>query len=730
LGQENQPPALGIGRILDGRYHIGRVLGHGGFGITYLAWDDNLHLRLAIKEYLPRDCASRAPDGISLAIYSGQAGDQFAYGLDRFLEEARTLAHFDQHPGIVTVKNFFRAHGTGYCVMDYVAGITLRRYLEQQPGGRISFDDALKLLTPVLDALRAVHKEGLLHRDLAPDNIYLTEDGRIKLLDFGAARFAASEHSKSLSIILKPGYAPEEQYRSKGNQGPWTDVYGLAATFYRAITGQVPAESLDRLDNDDLVPPSRLGIAITPGQEATLLQALAVKAGQRFQGIAELQEAWRSSARHSLQPQVDQAEPAKAPVVVTQPTTSLRKGHTGLILVSAGGLALLAVVVFGLWQPGNPPTAPTAWVPTPQPPIATTSPQPIPTAPISTAQPPRPSIPEKKAETVAEGERAFDQGDYERARAILTPLAEAGNAKAQFISGKMFAEGRGIAKDETKGANWFRKAAEQGHAGGQVALGVMYATGQGVAQDAAEAVRWYRQAAEQGDARGQFNLGVRYATGQGVTQDEAEAVRWYRLAAKQGHADGQFNLGVMYDNGQGITQDAAEAVRWYRQAAEQGHADGQVNLGVMYDNGQGVGQNAAEAVSWFRKAADQGNARGQVNLGVMSATGQGVTQDAAEAVHWYRKAAEQGHVGGQFNLGVMYATGQGVTQDEAEAMRWYRQAAEQGHADGQYNLGLAYANGQGVAKSPAEAMHWFRKAAEQGHPDAQAALKALDTQRQ
>jgi hypothetical protein len=180
--------------------------------------------------------------------------------------------------------------------MDYVDGITLRHYLDQQPGGRISVADALKLLMPVMDALRAVHKAGLLHRDLAPDNIYLTEDGRIKLLDFGAARFAASEHSKSLSIILKPGYAPEEQYRARGKQGPWTDVYGLAATCYRAITGAVPPEALDRLDNDDLVPPSRLGIAITPGQEATLLQALAVKAGQRFQSMAELQQAWRAGA--------------------------------------------------------------------------------------------------------------------------------------------------------------------------------------------------------------------------------------------------------------------------------------------------------------------------------------------------------------------------------------------------------------------------------------------------
>jgi serine/threonine protein kinase len=362
-GHDNLPPALALGQLLDGRYRIGRVLGHGGFGITYLAWDDNLHLRLAIKEYLPRDCASRAPDGISLAVYPGPAGEQFAYGLDRFLEEARTLAHFDQHPGIVTVKNFFRAHGTGYCVMDYVEGITLRQYLDQQPGGRISIDAALKLLMPVADALRAVHKEGLLHRDIAPDNIYLTQDGRIKLLDFGAARFAAGEHSRSLSVILKPGYSPEEQYRAKGKQGPWTDVYGLAATLYRALTGQIPPESLDRLDNDDLVPPSRLGIAIAPGQEATLLQALAVKAGQRFQSMAELQKAWRTGGGGAAPQSAGSPSGPFPPEKDVAPTAKPKRLVVIPLLLTLGILgflsAMVALVPFP-WSGTNPPTLPQA----------------------------------------------------------------------------------------------------------------------------------------------------------------------------------------------------------------------------------------------------------------------------------------------------------------------------------------------------------------------------------
>ena len=366
-GQDNPPPALPLGRVLDGRYRIGRVLGHGGFGITYLAWDDNLHLRLAIKEYFPRDSAGRGPDGISLAVYSGPAGEQFAYGLDRFLEEARTLAHFDQHPGIVTVKNFFRANGTGYCVMDYVEGVTLRQYLEQQPGGRIGVADALKLLMPVMDALRAVHKAGLLHRDLAPDNIYLTADGRIKLLDFGAARYAASEHSKSLSIILKPGYAPEEQYRSKGKQGPWTDVYGLAATFYRAITGSVPPEALDRTEEDELLPPSKLGIAIQPHQEAVLLKALAIKAPLRYQSIHEFQQAWRTAALPVSAPSAAAGMAESTPPPVTPgPAPALGPANTeksALSLVFAGVLVLLAVVGAIVWSENHEPASGSAGEP-------------------------------------------------------------------------------------------------------------------------------------------------------------------------------------------------------------------------------------------------------------------------------------------------------------------------------------------------------------------------------
>ena len=440
--QDNPPPALALGRVLDGRYRIGRVLGHGGFGITYLAWDDNLQLRLAIKEYLPRDCATRAPDGTSLAIYSGPAGEQFAYGLDRFLEEARALAHFDQHPGIVTVKNFFRAHGTGYCVMDYVDGITLRDYLEQQPGGRISFDAALKLLMPVMDALRAVHKEGLLHRDIAPDNIYLTQDGRIKLLDFGAARFAAGEHSKSLSIILKPGYAPEEQYRSKGKQGPWTDIYGLAATFYRAITGSAPPEALDRTEEDELLPPSQQGIAIQPHQEAVLLKALAIKAPLRYQSISEFQQAWRTAAKPLSGPLADAGVTESSAVPMTQASGSAKKAKSILILALAGVVSLLSVAGAFLWsekfeppppmvvdhQPKPAQTDSVLDVPNVTPPAPEITLVPVateaPTSPITNAAPALPAAPLAQAALDSATSHPTEQNSIATAEDTVPPVPE------------------------------------------------------------------------------------------------------------------------------------------------------------------------------------------------------------------------------------------------------------------------------------------------------------------
>ena len=312
-GQEQESALyLPPGSILHGKYLIGRVLGIGGFGITYLAFDLVLNIKLCIKEFLPKELATRAPGQSEISIYTGENQNHFQYGLEKFLEEAQALAKFVDHPGIVSVRDYFKGNNTAYLVMLYVAGMTFRDYLKKN-NDKIDYQTALNILMPVMDALREVHKTGLLHRDIAPDNIYITQDGQVRLLDFGAARYSMGKHSKSLSVILKPGYAPEEQYRSKGKQGAWTDLYAVAATFYRAITGIRPIESNDRKEEDTLVPPSRAGVSLPPHAEAALLKAMSIRAADRFQCMKEFQQALLE------EPTIDPPTPT-LPGPTTEPT--------------------------------------------------------------------------------------------------------------------------------------------------------------------------------------------------------------------------------------------------------------------------------------------------------------------------------------------------------------------------------------------------------------------------
>jgi serine/threonine protein kinase len=301
-GYDEQAPrpakTLAPRTLLHGQFLVGRVLGKpGGFGITYLGWDLGLHRRVAIKEYFPRDIAGRETDRTTVTPDSTEDAEGFRYGLEQFQTEARTLARLD-HPNIVRIHQVLAAHGTAYLVMEYYPGLPLGEYLDRQPGSRLPEAQALALMQQILDGLRAVHAEGLLHRDIKPQNIYLAAirggNARPVLIDFGAARQVAGERSRSLSVLLTPGYAPLEQYSRRGKQGPWTDVYAVAAVLYRMLTGLTPPAAHDRNEGEPLPPAVRFGISAPVS--AALERALAMAAGERTQSVAALQQALAGTA--------------------------------------------------------------------------------------------------------------------------------------------------------------------------------------------------------------------------------------------------------------------------------------------------------------------------------------------------------------------------------------------------------------------------------------------------
>ncbi len=282
------PHHLPPGTILNGKYMLGKVLGEGGFGITYLGWDINLQLKVAIKEYYPNGLVTRGTTSdCKVTILTGKRSEIFQKGLNKFVDEARRLAKFWGLPGIVAVKDYFEANRTAYIVMEFAEGRTLKQLLASNEG-LMDVDTVLTMMRPVMDALEMVHQSGMIHRDISPDNLMVDRKGKVKLLDFGAARSFMENDGKSLSVMLKPGYAPLEQYSSNGEQGPWTDVYGLCATIYRAITGFVPLEVMERMVKDELKKPSDYGVRIHPAQEAAIMKGLTILKKDRIQSVSEL----------------------------------------------------------------------------------------------------------------------------------------------------------------------------------------------------------------------------------------------------------------------------------------------------------------------------------------------------------------------------------------------------------------------------------------------------------
>ena len=281
---------IDAGTVLIDRYLIGNALGFGGFGVTYIGYDQKLKRKVAIKEYLPSEFATRALHQPDVMINNNEKKmQQFTAGMKKFLEEAKKLAKLSSLDGIVHIYDSFEANHTAYIVMEYLEGETLASYMKREK--KLTEEAAMDIIVPVLQTLEEVHHSGIIHRDIAPDNIFLAkgQDGKthVKLIDFGASRYASTSHSKSLTVLIKPGYSPAEQYQSNGEQGPFTDVYAVGAVLYHLVTGVRPEDAFERRTQiqsggkDPLKDPSCYNDELSENFENALMNALSVRVEDR-----------------------------------------------------------------------------------------------------------------------------------------------------------------------------------------------------------------------------------------------------------------------------------------------------------------------------------------------------------------------------------------------------------------------------------------------------------------
>lgn len=332
------------GVILKERYKIEEVIGAGGFGITYRAWDPLLQSYVAIKEYYPSGIATRSADSSKVCVPVGQEQREYHRGKIRFLKEAQYVARFQSEPNIVSIYDYLEENDTAYMVMEYLHGCTLKQYIREH-GGRLDTDHILHICLSVLDALAVVHKAGMIHRDISPENIFICEDLTVKLIDFGAAKQVYLDGEQTMSVVLKPGYAPPEQYAKKDKQGPWTDIYALGATLYFAATGEKPEESFGRVLEDTIKPVCEVNPEIPRAMSQVIMRAMSVKIEDRYQTVEAMREALLAGEGQNAQ-----MEPYVIPASrISKRDLPKKRGF----LIGVAFCIVIMLVVTGIWMAGR-----------------------------------------------------------------------------------------------------------------------------------------------------------------------------------------------------------------------------------------------------------------------------------------------------------------------------------------------------------------------------------------
>ena len=287
-----QPHCLTPGTILGKHFIVGTVIGYGGFGITYKCFDTTLGIVVAAKEFYPMGLVNRSPGESKVGLLSGEKREQYRAQLKRFVMEAQSVAQFGKAKDIVNVYDFFEENGTAYMIMEYIEGILLKDYLEKQ--GPMPPDVALNVIMPIIEAVKKIHSKGIIHRDISPDNIFITDEKSIKIFDFGAAQLNRSKEGMSGEKVIKVGYSAPEQYRDSSKQDFYTDIYSVGAIMYQLLTGRKPIESTAREYKDKMKSPLELGIKVNSNVDKAVMEAMAVKPELRYQGIQQFEDALRN----------------------------------------------------------------------------------------------------------------------------------------------------------------------------------------------------------------------------------------------------------------------------------------------------------------------------------------------------------------------------------------------------------------------------------------------------
>ncbi len=615
MTDDGYPDALPRGYHLHW-YLLERVLGQGGFGITYLARDTNLDQRVAIKEYLPIDVATRRNDA-TVRARTEEHDERYHWGLDRFIREARTLARFD-HPNIVRVLSVFEFNNTAYMVMRFEEGSNLATILEQR--GTLPESELLRILLPILDGLELVHDAGFIHRDIKPDNIHVRADGSPVLLDFGSARQPVA-HAPSMTILVAPGYAPFEQYYSSGeSQGPWSDIYGLGATCYRAISGAPPMDAIARSKGvlgsarDVLAPATTVGAGRYSQRLLKAIDhALEFAERDRPQSIAEWRQELLGKGQEAAPAAIAPRTAAAQQPPVQQPGEAAPwragSGPSWPVLrtVAGAAAALAAVAVLLHFYPlpgGDGKTRPVA------------SPQDDAEKQLKERLA---KVEEELAERNKREEARLRQQKDEQQRLLE---AEAARKKQEAEAKKLADERQAKAAQEAEAERKKREeeqkklaaerrhklalqaaAARKQHEEEQKKLAAEGALKQQASLSPPPAAATPPAAPPPSPAQQLRKAGHDYAAGK-----FAEALAVFKPLAEGGNADAQLMLGKSYAEGHGVARDDAKAAIWYRKAALQGNAEAQLRLAELFASGHGVPQNDFEAYVWFSAAVRGGNA--------------------------------------------------------------------------------------------------------------------------